>query len=172
MQIRFHTAQAWRRRSWRVAAPIRGTSPSANGRRSLRIDGGPNGDPLLVINSMAAGQQNNPDAPVKVLGKVGWSLGFMIRDFLHRSDIPFEWIEFRNDEEARTVAGVDGLHDPPLPVCIFPESARMEHPTRARRVRVARRNSLMRCRIEGSPTVSTRWTPCAFSRSANLRWIP
>ena len=27
-------------------------------------------------------------------------------DFLHRSDIPFQWIELLNDQEAQTLAGV------------------------------------------------------------------
>jgi thioredoxin reductase (NADPH) len=52
----------------------------------------------------------------------------MIRDFLHRSDIPFEWIELHNDEEARA-AGLSGLNDQRLPLCVFPDGARMECPT-------------------------------------------
>jgi thioredoxin reductase (NADPH) len=66
---------------------------------------------------------------VRVLGKSRSSPGYMIRDFLHRSDIPYEWIELRNDEEARTKAGVSGLNDPRLPICIFPDGTRMECPT-------------------------------------------
>ena len=30
-------------------------------------------------------------------------LGYMIRDFLHRSDVPFEWIELDEDEDARQI---------------------------------------------------------------------
>ena len=64
-----------------------------------------------------------PDAKqalrVKLLGKTGSALAYMIRDFLHRSDVPFEWIELHSDEEARTLAGVEGLNDSRLPVCIF-----------------------------------------------------
>jgi thioredoxin reductase (NADPH) len=53
----------------------------------------------------------------------------MIRDFLHRSDIPFEWIELADDEQARSLAGVTGLNDSRLPVCLFPDAGRLECPT-------------------------------------------
>jgi thioredoxin reductase (NADPH) len=53
----------------------------------------------------------------------------MIRDFLHRCDIPFEWIELTSDEDARKLAGVQGLNDSRLPVCIFPDGSRMDCPT-------------------------------------------
>jgi thioredoxin reductase (NADPH) len=53
----------------------------------------------------------------------------MIRDFLHRSDIPFEWIDLHTDEEARAKVGAAGLNDPRLPVCIFPDGTRLESPT-------------------------------------------
>ena len=64
-----------------------------------------------------------------MLGKSGSLRGYMIRDFLHRSDMPYEWVELQNDEEARTKAGVSGLNDPRLPICIFPDGTRMECPT-------------------------------------------
>ena len=32
-------------------------------------------------------------------------------DFPYRSDLPFEWIELKTDDQARTLAGVSGLHD-------------------------------------------------------------
>ena len=66
---------------------------------------------------------------IKLLGKLGSPLGYMIRDFLHRSDIPFEWIELSSDDQARAQAGVDGLNDGRLPVCVFPDGAQLECPT-------------------------------------------
>lgn len=78
---------------------------------------------------MADDPQSGPSQPVRIFGKSGNPLGYMIRDFLHRSDVPFEWIELRNDEEARAKAGVSGLHDSRLPVCEFPDGARLECPT-------------------------------------------
>ena len=68
-------------------------------------------------------------ARVRILGKPGSPLAYMIRDFLHRSGVPFEWIELNSDEQARTQAGVTGLNDGRLPVCLFPDGAHIECPT-------------------------------------------
>jgi thioredoxin reductase (NADPH) len=65
---------------------------------------------------------------VKVFGKVGSAPAFAIRDFLHRSDVPFEWVELQSDEQARGI-GIDGLHDRRLPVCVFSDGTRLESPT-------------------------------------------
>jgi len=67
-------------------------------------------------------------APVKILGRSATPLGYLIRDFLQRSDVPFDWIELANDDQARAEAGVSGLHDNRLPVCIFPDGSRLECP--------------------------------------------
>lgn len=66
---------------------------------------------------------------VRILGKPGSPIGYMIRDFLHRSDVPFDWIELRTDDEARSKAGVAGLNDNRLPVCLFADGTRLESPT-------------------------------------------
>jgi len=66
---------------------------------------------------------------VKIYGTAGSPLGYMIRDFLHRSDIPFEWVELRSDDDATGLAGVSGLLDRRLPVCVFPDGTRLECPT-------------------------------------------
>lgn len=56
-------------------------------------------------------------------------MAYTIRDFLHRSDVPFEWVQLTTDEEARSRAGVEHLHDPRLPVCVFRDGSRIEAPT-------------------------------------------
>src|SRR5580693_1241950 len=66
---------------------------------------------------------------VRIYGRMGSSIGYMIRDFLHRSDVPFEWIELADDEDAHRLAGVTSLNDSRLPVCVFPDGARVECPT-------------------------------------------
>jgi thioredoxin reductase (NADPH) len=66
---------------------------------------------------------------MKIIGKAGSATAYKIRDYLQRSDVPFEWIELANDQQARTVAGVNNLQDPRLPICIFSDGSRMECPT-------------------------------------------
>src|SRR5437879_2638227 len=69
------------------------------------------------------------EAPhVKVYGPARSPLCYTIRDFLHRSDIPFEWIELKTDEDARRL-GLEGVSDPRLPVAEFPDGTRLERPT-------------------------------------------
>ncbi len=71
------------------------------------------------------------DAPplVRIIGRSGSPLAYTIRDFLSRSDVPFEWVEVTSDTEARLHAGVEHLHDSRLPVCLFSDGSRLECPT-------------------------------------------
>ena len=78
---------------------------------------------------MEQSHNNQQLAKVEIFGKAGSAWSYMLRDFLHRSDVPFEWIELASDEEARAKAGVESLQDVRLPVCVFPDGARMECPT-------------------------------------------
>jgi hypothetical protein len=59
---------------------------------------------------------------VKVYGRHGSALCYAIRDFLYRSDVPFEYVELSTDEEARSLAGMEHLHDSRLPVCQRPRA--------------------------------------------------
>ncbi len=54
---------------------------------------------------------------VKIYGRLGSAEAYQLRDFLHRCDVPFEWIPLESDAPAR------------LPVCEFPDGTRMESPT-------------------------------------------
>ena len=45
--------------------------------------------------------------PVKIVGQADSPAAYVLRDFLGRSDVPFEWVEVDTDERARTSAGVD-----------------------------------------------------------------
>ncbi len=67
--------------------------------------------------------------PVRVYGKRGCPAAYAIRDFLQRSDIPFDWIEVRDDAQALKELGLEGVDDSRLPVCIFPDGTRMVRPT-------------------------------------------
>src|ERR1700722_18975790 len=68
--------------------------------------------------------------PLNVFGAPGCAPSYSIRDFLHRSDIPFNWTELRNDQEANEKVGAKGgLHDDKLPVVFFPDGTRFDRPT-------------------------------------------
>jgi len=69
------------------------------------------------------------DSKVKIYGTRGSSHAFSIRDYLSRSDVPFEWIELHSDEQAQGLANVSSLKDSRLPVCEFPDGTRLECPT-------------------------------------------
>src|SRR5258708_508200 len=75
------------------------------------------------------GTKGDGNAAITLLGRRGSPAAYAIRDFLHRSDVPFRWVELTSDEEARTKAQVSGLDDPRLPVCVFPDGTRFENPT-------------------------------------------
>jgi thioredoxin reductase (NADPH) len=72
---------------------------------------------------------SQPEQEVLIFGTRGSSEAYAIRDFLHRCGVSFQWIELTNDELARMQAKVSGLNDNRLPVCVFPDGTRMEHPT-------------------------------------------
>ena len=66
---------------------------------------------------------------VRLYGKRGSPQAYAIRDFLQRSDVPFEWIELGSQEQAHKELGLEEVDDARLPICIFPDGTRMERPT-------------------------------------------
>ncbi|MFZ0694109.1 MAG: FAD-dependent oxidoreductase [Alphaproteobacteria bacterium] len=72
---------------------------------------------------------NQASPPLRLFGTCGSSIAHLIRDFLYRSDVPFSWVELVSDEHARAEMGVDGLNDRRLPICLFPDGTRLEHPS-------------------------------------------
>ena len=66
---------------------------------------------------------------IKLYGTRGSPAAYSIRDFLQRSDVPFQWIELTSDEQARAEAQVTGLADDKLPICVFDDGTRLERPT-------------------------------------------
>ena len=68
-------------------------------------------------------------AQVRVYGVPRSSKSYSIRDFLHRSDVAFEFVPLTTDDEARAKVSISNLRDARLPVCVFPDGTRMESPT-------------------------------------------
>jgi len=81
------------------------------------------------MSSEREGARDASGAVITILGTRGSPAAYAIRDFLHRSDIPYRWVELTSDEEARAKAQVSSLNDPRLPVCLFPDGTRFENPT-------------------------------------------
>src|SRR6476469_3859960 len=69
------------------------------------------------------------DAVVRLYGKRESPQAYAIRDYLQRSDIPFEWVELKDNQQARAALGLASVDDARLPICIFPDGTRMERPT-------------------------------------------
>ena len=64
-------------------------------------------------------EEGQTPALVRIYGTPQSSHGYAIRDFLHRSDVPFEWVPLVTDEDARTHAGVQHLRFSFALVCIL-----------------------------------------------------
>jgi hypothetical protein len=69
------------------------------------------------------------DAAVRLFRKRESPLAYAIRDYLQRSDVPFDWVELKDNEQARAELGLESADNERLPICIFPDGTRMEHPT-------------------------------------------
>lgn len=78
--------------------------------------------------SNATVTESHPGPPMKIYGKVGCSRAYAIRDFLHRNDMPFEWIELKTDDQCRLI-GIDNAEDLRAPVVVFDDGTRLESPT-------------------------------------------
>jgi thioredoxin reductase (NADPH) len=62
-------------------------------------------------------EPRNGNAPlVKIYGRLGSAEAYQLRDFLHRCDVPFQFIPLDSDAQAHTV-------------CEFPDGSRMQSPT-------------------------------------------
>lgn len=64
--------------------------------------------------------------PVRLYGVHASPDGYTLRDFLSRNSVEFEWVELTDDGQARRLAGVDGLDDPSLPVCVLAVAQRFD----------------------------------------------
>ncbi len=71
---------------------------------------------------------SSSESRVTIYGRTGSPLAYAIRDFLHRCDIPFNWVEVDRVQVAQQL-GLQGTEDPRLPVCVFWDGTRMEKPT-------------------------------------------
>jgi thioredoxin reductase (NADPH) len=64
-----------------------------------------------------------------MFGLAGSAAAYTLRDFLQRSSVEFDWIELSSEDDARRLAGANGVGDPRLPICVFPDGSRLESPS-------------------------------------------
>jgi thioredoxin reductase (NADPH) len=65
---------------------------------------------------------------IVIYGLANSAAGYEIRDFLTRNCSDYEWVELNTDDEAQRLAGVTGLADPRLPLCILSENLKLYRP--------------------------------------------
>jgi thioredoxin reductase (NADPH) len=63
-------------------------------------------------------------ALVRIYGTLGNATAYAIRDFLYRSDVPFEWVQLDGEQEPRGQS-----QGASLPLCVFADGTRIERPT-------------------------------------------
>lgn len=61
---------------------------------------------------------------LRLLGAAHSPDAFLLRDFLSRSVVAYDWVEL-DSATVRGVAGIAGLDDPLLPMCEFPDGTRL-----------------------------------------------
>jgi thioredoxin reductase (NADPH) len=66
---------------------------------------------------------------VEIYGEARSNQAFAIRDFMHRSGIPFRWVDVKMDAEARKRVGATAVCDARLPVCVFRDGTRLDCPS-------------------------------------------
>lgn len=70
----------------------------------------------LGLERHAAAPAAGDERKVRIYGRLGNASAYAIRDFLHRCDVPFEWVQLDD------AASAD-------PLCVFPDGTRMVAPT-------------------------------------------
>ncbi len=81
-------------------------------------------EPHLHEHRPAQGQPQ-----VKVYGRLGSAAAYEIRDFLHRSDVPFEWVQLDVNAQPADKTLAEQLRGARLPACIFADGTRLDCPS-------------------------------------------
>jgi thioredoxin reductase (NADPH) len=66
---------------------------------------------------------------IVIYGRSNSAAGYEVRDFLTRNCFDYYWVELNTDSEAQKLAGVSGLTDPRLPLCVLSQNSKLYHPS-------------------------------------------
>jgi thioredoxin reductase (NADPH) len=69
-----------------------------------------------------------PNGRIVIYGLVNSAAGYELRDFLTRNGSDYDWVELYTDDEAQRLAGVTGLTDPRLPLCVLSQNLKLYRP--------------------------------------------
>jgi thioredoxin reductase (NADPH) len=64
-----------------------------------------------------------------MVGSRASAAAYLLRDFLTRNLIPYEWIEIANQEDSSEALGVTASDKSRLPLCVLPDGTRLEAPS-------------------------------------------
>ena len=67
---------------------------------------------------------------IRVVGAMWSAASHEIKDFLARSSVPYQWIDFEHDDEGRKLLDAATDDEPRLPVLVFPDGDVLVEPTR------------------------------------------
>ncbi len=66
---------------------------------------------------------------IVIYGCLNSAESYEVRDFLTRNCSDFDWVELKTDEDAKRLAGVTGLSDPRLPLCLINQNSKLYRPS-------------------------------------------
>lgn len=69
------------------------------------------------------------NAKIVIYGRANSAAGYEIRDFLTRNCSDYDWVELNTDDDAQMLAGVSGLADARLPLCVLSDNSRLYRPS-------------------------------------------
>jgi thioredoxin reductase (NADPH) len=75
------------------------------------------------------GEEKMLNGRILIYGCANSAAGYEVRDFLTRNCSDYDWVELNTDDEAQMLAGVTGLTDPRLPLCVLSQSSKLYRPS-------------------------------------------
>ncbi len=86
-----------------------------------------------VLDGLLELWQTNVRKPydgIRVVGAMWSSASHEIKDFLARSSVPYQWIDFEHDDEGKKLLEAATGDEPRLPILVFPDGDVLVEPTR------------------------------------------
>jgi len=69
-----------------------------------------------------------PYGGIRIIGTLWSANSHYVKDFLARSQVPYQWLDFEKDEEAKKLLGLDPGQEVRLPTLFFPDGSKLVDP--------------------------------------------